>query len=99
MAIVPITPPPAPQHKVDAAETVDYVWHEWFTRLWRFVNSLYDLIVEIQNKTIIFDSGITPYFIPGDETFIVPINKQSMFEMTIAVEGILVVDGFLIQVS
>ena len=43
--------------------------------------------------------GMMPFFIPLDETFIIPENKQGLFEMTIDVEGILQVDGFLIQVD
>lgn len=40
-----------------------------------------------------------PYFIAGDDTFTVPIYKQALFNMTIDIEGTLVVDGFLIQVD
>lgn len=39
-----------------------------------------------------------PYFIGPTETFTVPIYKQGLFGMNIDNEGILVVDGFLIEV-
>jgi len=43
--------------------------------------------------------SMMPYFIPGDETFTIPVNRQGLFAMTIEVEGMLVVDGMLIQVD
>jgi len=43
-------------------------------------------------------SSFVPYLIPAGSTFVVPINYQALFEMTIEVDGILEVDGFLIEV-
>ncbi len=40
-----------------------------------------------------------PYFIASGDTFTVPLNIQSVFSMTIDNEGIIDVDGFLIQVD
>jgi len=40
-----------------------------------------------------------PYFISSSEIFIVPEFKQALFTMNIDNEGILVVDGFLIEVD
>lgn len=44
-------------------------------------------------------TSFVPYFIASGETFSVPINKQALFAMTIDNEGILDIDGFLIQVD
>lgn len=44
-------------------------------------------------------SGMVPYFIASDETFTVPLYKQALFTMTIDNEGILEVDGFLLEVA
>lgn len=49
--------------------------------------------------SLIAAGGMVPYFIPEDETFTVPFNKQGLFSITIDVEGILVVDGMLIMVD
>jgi len=102
MALVKIPPPPAPQQSVDNGESnkgVFYSWHEWFTRLWGFVNDLYDLVISIQNGTVVTDSGMVPYYIPVDESFTVPIYKQALFAHSIVMDGPLYVDGMLIQVD
>ena len=39
-----------------------------------------------------------PYYIGPGETFVIPVNKQAVFAMNIDNEGILMVDGFLIEV-
>jgi hypothetical protein len=44
-------------------------------------------------------NGMVPYFIASDETFTVPEFKQALFSMNIDNEGILEVDGFLIEVD
>lgn len=44
-------------------------------------------------------AGMVPYYIAPTETFTVPLYKQALFEMNIDNEGILVVDGFLIEVD
>jgi hypothetical protein len=44
-------------------------------------------------------AGSVPTFIAADEVFIVPVNRQALFAMTIDVEGSLVVDGYLIEVG
>jgi hypothetical protein len=44
-------------------------------------------------------NGMVPYFIAVDEIFTVPEFKQALFAMNIDVEGILVIDGFLIEVD
>lgn len=49
--------------------------------------------------SLIAQGGMVPYFIPEDETFTVPVNKQGLFSITIDVEGMLVVDGMLIMVD
>lgn len=43
--------------------------------------------------------AFVPYFIAAGETFTVPEFKQALFAMTIDVEGILTVDGYLIEVD
>lgn len=43
--------------------------------------------------------GMVPYFIPADESFTVPANKQGLFTITIDAEGPLIVDGMLIMVD
>lgn len=43
-------------------------------------------------------SGMVPYFLASGQTFTVPVYKQALFEMTIDNEGILEVDGFLVEV-
>jgi len=43
-------------------------------------------------------NGMVPYYIAPSETFIVPLYKQALFAMNIDNEGILEVDGFLIEV-
>ena len=43
--------------------------------------------------------GFVPYFIPADTTFTVPLYSQALFTMPIDAEGLLVVDGFLVEVS
>lgn len=49
--------------------------------------------------SIIESSLFVPYFIALTEKFIVPEFKQALFAMNIDVEGILEVDGFLIEVD
>ena len=44
-------------------------------------------------------NGMVPYFIALTETFIVPLYKQALFAMNIDNEGILEVNGFLIEVN
>lgn len=44
-------------------------------------------------------TGGTPYFIPVDTTHTIPLYIQELFSMTIDVEGILDVEGFLIEVD
>jgi len=43
--------------------------------------------------------GGVPYYIPPDGSYTVPLYIQALFEQTIDNEGILEVDGFLIQVD
>jgi hypothetical protein len=43
--------------------------------------------------------GGVPYFIPSGSTFTVPLYVQALFSMTIDNEGIIDVDGFLIEVD
>ena len=42
---------------------------------------------------------MTPYYIPVDETFTVPENKQALFSETISGPGTLEVLGMLIEVD
>jgi hypothetical protein len=44
-------------------------------------------------------NGMVPYFIPSSEIFTVPVNKQALFAMTIDMEGMIDVEGFLIEVD
>lgn len=44
-------------------------------------------------------NGMVPYYIAPSETFTVPEFKQALFSMNIDNEGILIIDGFLIEVS
>lgn len=39
-----------------------------------------------------------PYFIPDGDTFVVPENQQCLSAMDITIDGILQVDGFLVEV-
>lgn len=43
--------------------------------------------------------GFVPYLIAEGDTFTVPIYAQALFTMPIDCEGILVVDGYLVEVS
>jgi hypothetical protein len=43
--------------------------------------------------------GGVPYFIASGDTFTVPVFIQSLWAMTIDNEGIIVINGFLIQVD
>ncbi len=43
--------------------------------------------------------GFVPYFIPSGETFTVPLYSQALFTIPIDVEGILDVEGYLIEVD
>lgn len=43
--------------------------------------------------------GMVPFFIADGDTFMVPEFKQAPFAMNIDNEGILIVDGFLIEVD
>lgn len=45
------------------------------------------------------ENGMVPYYIAPGEIFTVPIYKQALFAMNIDNEGILIVDGFLIEVD
>lgn len=45
------------------------------------------------------DGGAAPYFIPAGEVYTVPVNKQVLFAEDINVEGGLVVDGHLLEVT
>lgn len=40
-----------------------------------------------------------PLHIAADETFTAPANQQTLFAMPIDCEGILIVDGFLVEVN
>lgn len=44
-------------------------------------------------------NGMVPYYIAPTEKFNVPIYKQALFAMNIDNEGILEIDGFLIEVD
>lgn len=44
-------------------------------------------------------TGMVPYFIASGDTFTVPEFKQALFTMTIDNEGILDVEGFLLEVD
>lgn len=101
MALAPLTPPPQPNQTVDHGGSVYPFWHEWFTRLWRMVNELREMVlaIDVNNNTNVESGTMVPYYIAPGDTFIVPIYKQALFAMTIDVEGILEVNGYLIQVE
>lgn len=40
----------------------------------------------------------TPYFIPAGETFTNHINRQNLFHVDIVIDGVLAIDGMLIEV-
>lgn len=40
-----------------------------------------------------------PYYIPPNETFFVPKNKQALFSTNIVVDGDIVIEGYLIEVD
>lgn len=44
-------------------------------------------------------NGMVPYFIASGEIFTIPVFKQALFSMNIDNQGILVIDGFLIEVD
>lgn len=44
-------------------------------------------------------NGMVPYFIAAGEIFVIPIYKQALFAMTIDMEGMIDVEGFLIEVD
>jgi hypothetical protein len=44
-------------------------------------------------------NGMVPYFIASSEIFIIPLFKQALFAINIDNEGILEIDGFLIEVD
>lgn len=44
-------------------------------------------------------NGMVPYFIALAETFTIPLYKQALFSMNIDNEGILDIEGFLIEVD
>jgi hypothetical protein len=44
-------------------------------------------------------NGMVPYFIATTETFTIPLFKQALFSMNIDNEGILDIEGFLIEVD
>mgnify|MGYP001562406919 CR=1 FL=1 len=44
-------------------------------------------------------NGMVPYFIASNEVFHVPEFKQALFAMNIDNEGIMIIDGFLIEVD
>lgn len=44
-------------------------------------------------------NGMVPYYISSTETFTVPLYKQALFSMNIDNEGILDIEGFLIEVD
>lgn len=44
-------------------------------------------------------AGMVPTFITAGDTFIVPADHQALFAMTIDVEGMLEVDGYLVEVA
>jgi hypothetical protein len=46
-----------------------------------------------------FSGGMMPYHILSNETFTIPIRRQGLSAMAIDVEGLLVVDGMLIEVN
>lgn len=43
--------------------------------------------------------GMVPFFIPAAETFVVPPNKQALFTIPIDVEGIMDIEGVLVEVD
>jgi hypothetical protein len=43
--------------------------------------------------------GMMPYHILAGETFTIPVRRQGLSAMAIDVEGLLVVDGMLIEVN
>ena len=45
------------------------------------------------------DSPLVPYFIPSGGVFLVPENKQALFAMDVDIEGLLIIDGYLIEVG
>lgn len=44
-------------------------------------------------------NGMVPYYIAPTESFNIPEYKQALFAMNIDNEGILEIDGFLIEVD
>lgn len=45
------------------------------------------------------NTGMVPYFIASGDTFTVPLYKQAPFAITIDNEGILDIEGYLIEVD
>lgn len=79
--------------------------------LYQVINQLIDEVSNIELHGVSGTSSIgtkgdkgdagpmTPYFIASNEKFIVPEFDQSLFAMNIDNEGILEVNGFLIEVT
>jgi hypothetical protein len=44
-------------------------------------------------------SGFMPTLIADDESLVVPANTQALFSLPITVDGVLEIDGFLVEVS
>ena len=42
--------------------------------------------------------AVPPYFLPHGQNFTVPMNKQSLFSITIEVQGNIHLDGILVEV-
>ena len=54
--------------------------------------------IDENTAAIIEASGMTPYYIPVNETFHVFENKQCLLAMDLTVDGMLINEGFIIEV-
>lgn len=53
----------------------------------------------VETSVITGGGGFVPTYIAPTETFIVPANRQALYALPIDNEGIMVIDGFLIEVD
>jgi len=49
--------------------------------------------------SVVASGAGVPYFVPPATTFTIPVNIQGLWTMPIDVEGTLVVDGYLVEVT
>jgi hypothetical protein len=69
--------------------TASPAWYRFFAAL----------AESVSDSSSVENGPMTPYFVAADETFVVPVNKQALFSMPIDSEGILDIEGYLLEVD